>query len=490
VGPTRGDLKKNLKHLKEQLVVNPLDLDARVRVARTMRLLDKPREAVQHYRAVARYLALAGQPLQAVAVLKELLQLDPDHQETLMFLAKLYARTRGAVASNVGRIAVPIDDGQIPRALAGEWPLTSTGVWRAIRPRDTQEMLRAISPEEAGAEDTEPGVTIPAPIDLPEDTLDDDEIERLPSDVTDLPELEVLDEANFEVVGAPTEGELLLPRVPLFSSLSQRAFVDLARAMVHRHASAGSLIFSKGDPGDSLQLISRGRVRAFRPTQAGDTFLEALGPGELLGVLGFISPRGRAATVVAETDVEYFEMDRAALDAVMRSHPPVEKALHRFIRHRLLMSSLAQLPVVRSLPSEAREAIARRFKQRRLHEGEELIYEGAEFNSIFLLMRGRLVVGPEGASGEVEHPLAQLEPGDLVGCLAGLAGGSADTCVQATEDGACVVITHKVFEDLATVYPPLRRLREGLDEERCMLSQHVFHDSVGMRAERLRIEDD
>jgi len=488
-GPSRGDLKRNIKQLKAILVKNALDLDARVRVARTLRLLDKPKEAVQHYRAVARYLALAGQPLQAIAVLKELLQLDPDHQETLLFLAKLYARTRGAVASNVGRIAVPIDDGHMPTALAGEWPLTSTGVWRAIRPRETHELVRELSPEEAGAEDTTPGREVPEPVELALHA-DDDEEPREPSDVTTLPDLGVLDDTHFDVVGEPSEGELLLPQVPLFSSLSQRAFMDLARAMVHRRVSAGTTLFSHGDPEDSLLLISRGRVRAYRPCGQENTLLEVLGPGDILGVLGFISPRGRAATIIAETDLEYFEMERQVFDQLIQDHPPVEKSLHRFVRHRLLMTLLAQLPVVRDLPSDAREAIARRFKQRRFHEGEELIYEGAEFNSIFLLLRGRLVVGPEGPSGEVEAPVARLEPGDLVGCLAGQGQAQADVCIQALEDGACAVITHKVFEDLAVVYPQLRDLRRGLDEERMLLSDQIFSDSADMRAEQLPMDED
>ena len=107
-GPSKGELKKNLKLLKERLEEHPMDLDARMRMARTYRLLDKRTDAVAHYAAVARYLSLAGHPLQAIAVLKELLQVDPKHEETLLFLAKLYARTRAADATNRGRVAVPI----------------------------------------------------------------------------------------------------------------------------------------------------------------------------------------------------------------------------------------------------------------------------------------------------------------------------------------------------------------------------------------------
>jgi len=508
--PDRAELRRNLRQLRQALTRQPLDLDARVRVARTLRLLQRPREAVAHYRAVARYLALSGQPLRAIGVLKELLQVDPQHEETLLFLAKLYARTRGAAPSNVGRVAVPIDDGHLPRMLTGTWPISDTGIWRAIRPRETSELVRELSPEEAGVtEGDDPGKSLtrddpgksltrddevtqvtappeplpgmPAPVDFGGEDSDDHEVTE--------PELALIDE-NYEIIGEASDEELLLPAVPLFSSLSQRAFVDLARAMVHKRLRAGGVLFCKGDPGDSLMLISSGRVQAFRPTSAGDTLIATLKDGDLIGVLALISPRRRAATLVAETDVEFFEIDKRIIDGLFKDHPAIEKVLHKFARHRLIMTALAQLPVFRTLPVEAREAIARRFKQRHFVAGDQLVYEGAEINTLILLLRGRVSVGPEGASGEVEQPLARLEPGDLVGCIAALAGGVADACVQADDDGVCAMVPHKVFEDLVTVFPVLRGLRQGLDEDRCMMTEHIFTDSVGMQTEALQIDDE
>ena len=88
----KAELRKNFKALKAILISKPNDLDARIRTARTLRLMGKNRDAVKHYRAVARYLAIGGQPLSAIAVLKELLQIDPEHSETLLFLAKIYAQ--------------------------------------------------------------------------------------------------------------------------------------------------------------------------------------------------------------------------------------------------------------------------------------------------------------------------------------------------------------------------------------------------------------
>ena len=63
--PTKSELKRNLKALKKRLEKRPMDLDARMRMARTHRLLSDKKPAVAHYRAVARYLSLSGHPLQS-----------------------------------------------------------------------------------------------------------------------------------------------------------------------------------------------------------------------------------------------------------------------------------------------------------------------------------------------------------------------------------------------------------------------------------------
>ena len=138
----RSELKENLRRLRQRLLSRPMDLDARVRMARTHRVLREKKKAIAHYDSVARYLAQAGRPLQAIATLKELLEVDPDHQESLMFLAKIYARA--STANPKGRIALPIQADDEERAAPSDpFPTSDTAIWRAIRPTPT-EMLSVI----------------------------------------------------------------------------------------------------------------------------------------------------------------------------------------------------------------------------------------------------------------------------------------------------------------------------------------------------------
>ena len=238
--PSKAELKKNLQLLKERLDERPMDLDARMRIARTYRLLGDGNDAVAHYGAVARYLSLAGHPLQAIAVLKELLQVNAHHEESLLFLAKLYARTRAADVTGRGRVAVPIvdtaasaGDGSGVNALEGGMPATATGIWRAIRPEPTGELSVINDADDVGAE-------------IEPDEVDDENVTALS------------DEGGAEGVDlvASKFEDSVLTRVPLFASLDAAAFVTLGHAMVLLRADKGDVVFAPGDPGDSCLVIT------------------------------------------------------------------------------------------------------------------------------------------------------------------------------------------------------------------------------------------
>lgn len=411
--PSRAELKQNLKLLKARLEERPMDLDARMRMARTWRLLESPKDAVAHYGAVARYLSLGGHPLQAIAVLKELLQVDATHQESLLYLAKLYARTRAADPTNRGRVAVPILDGAPGTAPGDSGPaLTATGIWRAIRPTATDDLAVVHTADDVGAvvEDAPPAV----PDDDDLDEVDDDDIASL-SDVM-----------PFE--------EAVLSRVPLFSSLDAAAFVDLSHAMVLGHAEAGDLIFSAGEAGDSCIVIVRGEA-VVRRSRAGDggvkeVQVDRLGPGGVAGLFALVRTEARQASLLAESDVEYFEIDRKAIERLLRTHPAARAALAGVLRDRLVATLCAEVPLFSGLAQATREALAARFTVSLHEDAEELFDALHDGDGLWLVLDGAVIVGDDRADGRVD-PRAHLLPGDWVVCAAGAMGTTASVTAQA-----------------------------------------------------------
>lgn len=91
----------------------------------------------------------------------------------------------------------------------------------------------------------------------------------------------------------------------------------------------GDIVFHQGDPGDSLQLISRGHIVLELTTAEGAVHLSRVfGPGDVFGRVALAGTAAiRSASVVCIEETETFEIFRAQLDELRRAHPIVNDAL-------------------------------------------------------------------------------------------------------------------------------------------------------------------
>jgi CRP-like cAMP-binding protein len=115
----------------------------------------------------------------------------------------------------------------------------------------------------------------------------------------------------------PGAGREALARA-LFADLQHYLFRRVADGL-HRHlVSAGGIVVSEGEPGESLFLIASGSVRVLvvgghgRPLE-----IRRLDEGDFFGELAALSGRPRSATVVATTNTELLEIDRWALERLV-----------------------------------------------------------------------------------------------------------------------------------------------------------------------------
>lgn len=547
--PTRAELKQNLKSLKETLKKRPMDLDARMRMARTYRLLKDKKNAVAHYRQVARYLSLAGQPLGAVAVLKELLQVDPKHEETLLFLAKLYARTRAADRSNTGRVAVPILDDDAPvNAMPGGMPMSATGIWRAIRPADPAELAvvhesdaigAAIATAEGEALESVSGILdvdelgaieVPASVDglalsgegrataldaepradeshAPEDEHADDEedtVEPPPlsrADTTDMRGKDHVEKraaadaaraeadaqkdaddadaftARLDELGVPSTDQNLLPTMPLLSSLSPSAFVELGRDMRFRAFDDGETVFKEGDPSGAFYVISGGRARVTQLDEDDEPIeLATLGRGEFVGVLGLMSARDRVSTMTADGRLEVLEIDGDMITQLAGRHPDMREVLLDFYQERLLLNLIAGLPELSELSPMERFQVAAAFRRKSYDDDVDLVYEGATHNGVWVLLRGAVhLIDESDVDADGEFAVwARLGPTEAFGSLGASAEAPVDLTARAKEPTIVAMLTHRALTDLVKRFPNMAGLAEAFDAANLMLSMRLF----------------
>jgi small-conductance mechanosensitive channel/CRP-like cAMP-binding protein len=121
-----------------------------------------------------------------------------------------------------------------------------------------------------------------------------------------------------------------LAAVDLFAALAPETRDELARRALRRIFDSGEAIVGEGEPGDSLLVIDRGRVRIAK----GDLALATLGPGEFFGEMSLLTGEPRSASAVAETPTEVIVLDRAALAPLLERDPALAETLSRLLAAR------------------------------------------------------------------------------------------------------------------------------------------------------------
>ena len=120
---------------------------------------------------------------------------------------------------------------------------------------------------------------------------------------------------------------------------------DLPSATIERAAAClrpvsvprDELVFSAGEPADSLFLVERGWLEVTEPGTS--RTLASLGPGSVVGELGILLDAPRAASVRAIGEAELWELRRADVEAMVAEDPSLAVALSREIGRRLLAAN-------------------------------------------------------------------------------------------------------------------------------------------------------
>lgn len=114
----------------------------------------------------------------------------------------------------------------------------------------------------------------------------------------------------------------LLGTVPLFQRLNSHERGDLERVLESRTFAPGGLIFSSGEPGDSLYIVGTGVVELYVKDDSGAKIvLTVCGPGEVFGELSLFDGGPRTASAVALEEATLLVLDRDDLLAFLQQHP-------------------------------------------------------------------------------------------------------------------------------------------------------------------------
>jgi CRP/FNR family transcriptional regulator, cyclic AMP receptor protein len=150
-------------------------------------------------------------------------------------------------------------------------------------------------------------------------------------------------------MSAQTEARSARPRLdkrailsthPFFQGLAAELIEQVSSHAITRMVKGGTVIYTKGDPGNSLFAVVAGTVRISVPSMEGkDTVFNLLNEGEIFGEIALLDGRPRSAEVTAVTDCELMMINRRDFVPLMHSHPEIAFKLIDILCEKLRKTS-------------------------------------------------------------------------------------------------------------------------------------------------------
>ena len=113
----------------------------------------------------------------------------------------------------------------------------------------------------------------------------------------------------------------------LFQGLGPEQMTLFETESHRRTFKRGEVVFHKGDPGETMFLITEGQVKIVLPSDSGEeALLGVLDPGNFFGELSLLDGQPRSATIVATEPTETVVLRRETLLKAIRANPDI--AIH------------------------------------------------------------------------------------------------------------------------------------------------------------------
>lgn len=473
------------------------------RAGETYRRLGNRVSAIEAFERSAERYAQNGFLVQAIAVCKIILQLDPNHADTLRRLAEMneqigLGQTRAQVMADNNpalhenptvaalRQARPTPDLPL-HSQDASWsrPRKESEGYRRSRPAtppvaiamqrtksrpialplgnaiDSMDLHTEV-PEsrpweteegsEAGIhvipideEDFEDHTTNVERVELPGwAPAEEIQPEITESTELDLSDLEEIPLPQPRVIGSAAARALAA--TPLFAGMPREALQALVANLQLISLVEGELLYREGDPSDALYVIVEGEVSV-----QGDgpprVEMARLGPGGFLGEMALMTDQPRTATVVCVSGAELLRIDRHTLSRVLANHGDVLRAVLRFVRDRLVDRWMRTSPLFRPFNDAQRIELAAKFKFLEIDASTVVLGAGERPDGLYIVLAGQFYVV---RAGQV---VAQLGPGDLIGETALLSGGSFKSDVIAHGKSLALCLPAAIFREVIMTHP-------------------------------------
>lgn len=412
----KGKYKEALQHYEQLERLEPKDASwPQKRAEVYAKLGDKDKELAALMSAAEIY-SQGGFLLKAIAVCKRILVVNPEHSETQQKLAALHATHRNETSQSPFTTKLSTT---IAPALAKEnAALDEIELSEAMATSSKAPLVTPLGPkEDFGA--------IPLEFDASDDNL---ALELDPGSDFDFGVQDLSTQKSDEDESATARRAL--PKVPLFSALSEPALTSLINKTVLVELREDEMLFEQGDAGDALYVVVEGAVAAI----ADGTRFAVIEENDFFGEIALLTDQPRNATIKALVDTKLLVVHRAVINSLIQQEPSTLRVVLQFLRSRLIQRLIKTNRLFKSIPREERPRLAARFSFIEIPKGATIIEQDRDSDAMYILLSGSADVVRK--SGAANTKLATLHSGDVFGEVSVLTSRSA---------GASVVATHKCF---------------------------------------------
>ena len=356
-----GKYGKELKELQEKAARDPKNIRLQVRIGDLLEKMGRRAEALDTYRRVSQEYARKGFLIQAIAVSKLLLRLDPTTTKIHDQIADLYAR------------------------------------WGKVS-------------EEIGVQGGGGGAR----------------------------------------AAAAARG---LPVIPLFSDLKKEELSRVMEKIQAKKVAHGEPICKEGEPGNSIFIISQGRVAVSRQHPSkGQITLSELKEGDFFGEFGFFSNSRRQATVAALVDTDVLEITKENLQEIIQEYPSVSRVLFKFYKDRVLDNLLATSSLFQNFSPPDRRQLLDHLSLEEFPEGVTVLEEGTPGDCLYIIKSGEVEVYTSDPRGE-KLVLANLKEGDYFGEISLITGRPRTASVRVLRPAELVRLSKRDFDQFVARQP-------------------------------------
>jgi cAMP-dependent protein kinase regulator len=263
----------------------------------------------------------------------------------------------------------------------------------------------------------------------------------------------------------------ILQRMPIFASLSRDALDDVASHLLLRHAPAGEVIYSSGDPGDAMYFVESGQVEITHEGEDRRETLARLIPGDFFGEMALLTGQSRTVDAHAVGHSNLWVLYRTDFDTLLVRHPGLSVALSHALRERLAQAEgsfvpahLHNIALLGGLSRMQLEELGERLKAHTYQSGDIIHFEGRTGDTMYFIESGQVEQSVSSPRGPVL--LETLESGDFFGEIALLTGKPHISTARVLTECNLWALKKSDFDDLLFKYPNLAVVLSRASSER------------------------